>query len=176
MKEVLQISIDAAKHRAEPLDHVLLYGPPGLGKTTMAQIIATEMGASVKITSAPALERPRDIAGLLAALKPGDVLFIDEIHRLNRMAEEILYPAFPGGADDLTRIVRDAALVSKSLKIRERLFERLGMRLHDHFHRPPMKLVIGEAVWRTGRSACVQAWIGVHAPIDRDLRLDSGQK
>jgi Holliday junction DNA helicase RuvB len=102
LKEVLQISIDAAKHRAEPLDHVLLYGPPGLGKTTMAQIIATEMGASVKITSAPALERPRDIAGLLAALKPGDVLFIDEIHRLNRMSEEILYPAMEDFSLDIT--------------------------------------------------------------------------
>lgn len=102
LKEVLQISIDAAKHRAEPLDHVLLYGPPGLGKTTMAQIIANEMGATVKITSAPALERPRDIAGLLASLKAGDVLFIDEIHRLTRMAEEILYPAMEDYSLDIT--------------------------------------------------------------------------
>jgi Holliday junction DNA helicase RuvB len=102
LKDVLQISIDAAKHRKEPLDHVLLYGPPGLGKTTMAQIIANELGVSIRITSAPALERPRDIAGLLAALKTGDLLFIDEIHRLNRIAEEILYPAMEDFSLDLT--------------------------------------------------------------------------
>jgi Holliday junction DNA helicase RuvB len=102
LKDVLQIAIDAAKLRGEPLDHVLLYGPPGLGKTTMAQIIGNEMEAPVRITSAPALERPRDIAGLLATLKPGEVLFIDEIHRLNRLAEEILYPAMEDYRLDIT--------------------------------------------------------------------------
>ncbi|MDB5095916.1 MAG: Holliday junction branch migration helicase RuvB [Cyanobacteria bacterium RYN_339] len=102
LKDVLQIAIDAAKHRNEPLDHVLLYGPPGLGKTTMAQIIGNEMAVPVRITSAPALERPRDIAGLLATLKPGEVLFIDEIHRLNRLAEEILYPAMEDYRLDIT--------------------------------------------------------------------------
>jgi len=102
LKEVLQIAIDAAKHRAEALDHVLLYGPPGLGKTTMAQIIAAEMGVPARITSAPALERPRDIAGLLATLQPGEVLFIDEIHRLSRLAEELLYPAMEDFSLDIT--------------------------------------------------------------------------
>ncbi|WAL61234.1 Holliday junction branch migration DNA helicase RuvB [Thermocoleostomius sinensis] len=93
LKEVLDIAIQAAKFRNETLDHLLLYGPPGLGKTTMALVLATEMGVNCKITTAPALERPRDILGLLISLQPGDLLFIDEIHRLPRVTEEILYPA-----------------------------------------------------------------------------------
>lgn len=102
LKEVLDIAIKAAKSRQEPLDHLLLYGPPGLGKTTMALILAQEMGVECKITTAPALERPRDIAGLLVNLKPGDVLFIDEIHRLPRVTEEILYPAMEDARLDIT--------------------------------------------------------------------------
>ncbi|MBE9038694.1 Holliday junction branch migration DNA helicase RuvB [aff. Roholtiella sp. LEGE 12411] len=102
LKDVLDIAIKAAKSRSEVLDHLLLYGPPGLGKTTMAMILASEMGVSCKITSAPALERPRDIVGLLVNLKPGDVLFVDEIHRLSRMTEEILYPAMEDYRLDIT--------------------------------------------------------------------------
>ncbi len=102
LKDVLDIAIKAAKSRNEVLDHLLLYGPPGLGKTTMAMILASEMGVNYKITSAPALERPRDIVGLLVNLKPGDVLFIDEIHRLSRMTEEILYPAMEDYRLDIT--------------------------------------------------------------------------
>lgn len=93
LKKMLKISIEAAKKREKPLDHLLFYGPPGLGKTTLACVIANETGSDIKITSAPALERPRDIIGILMSLKPGEVLFIDEIHRLNKVAEEILYPA-----------------------------------------------------------------------------------
>ncbi len=92
-KEKLRIFIEAAKMRQEPLDHVLLYGPPGLGKTTLSQIIANEMDVAIKITSGPAIERPGDLAAILSNLKAGDVLFIDEIHRLNRVVEEVLYPA-----------------------------------------------------------------------------------
>lgn len=93
VKENLKIFIEAAKIRKEPLDHVLLYGPPGLGKTTLSMIIAKEMGVNIRITSGPAIEKPGDLAALLTNLSPGDVLFIDEIHRLSRSVEEILYPA-----------------------------------------------------------------------------------
>ncbi len=93
LKEVLTIGINAAKKRKETLDHLLLYGPPGLGKTTIALILASEMKVKCTITAAPALEKPRDITGLLINLEEGDILFIDEIHRLNRVTEELLYPA-----------------------------------------------------------------------------------
>ncbi|MGE8206107.1 Holliday junction branch migration DNA helicase RuvB [Heyndrickxia sp. NPDC080065] len=93
VKSNLAIFIEAAKQRHETLDHVLLYGPPGLGKTTLAVVIANEMGVNVRTTSGPAIERPGDLAAILTALEPGDVLFIDEIHRLPRSIEEILYPA-----------------------------------------------------------------------------------
>lgn len=93
VKENLKVYIEAAKKRNEPLDHVLLYGPPGLGKTTLANIIAVEMDSNIRITSGPAIEKPGDLAALLTNLAPNDVLFIDEIHRLNKSVEEILYPA-----------------------------------------------------------------------------------
>lgn len=92
-KEKLKIFIEAAKMRREPLDHVLLYGPPGLGKTTLSNIIANEMQVNIKVTSGPAIERPGDLAAILNSLQENDVLFIDEIHRLNRSVEEVLYPA-----------------------------------------------------------------------------------
>ena len=92
-KEMLKIYISAAKDRGEPLDHVLFYGPPGLGKTTLAGIIANEMGVNIKITSGPAIEKPGEMAAILNNLQEGDVLFVDEIHRLNRQVEEVLYPA-----------------------------------------------------------------------------------
>ncbi len=102
LKAMLKMSLSAAKGRKEPLDHVLLYGPPGLGKTTLARVIANEMNARIHMSSGPSLERPRDIIGLVHQLEEGDVLFIDEIHRLNRIAEELLYPAIEDFVIDLT--------------------------------------------------------------------------
>ena len=101
VKRKLNIFIRAAKERREPLDHVLLYGPPGLGKTTLANIIANEMGVNIRVTSGPAIERPGDLASILTNLAEDDVLFIDEIHRLNRSVEEILYPAMEDFALDI---------------------------------------------------------------------------
>ena len=101
IKKNLKVFIQAAKQRQEPLDHILFYGPPGLGKTTLAGIIAYEMGVHMKVTTGPAIERPGDIAAILNNLSEGDVLFIDEIHRLNRQVEEILYPAMEDYAIDI---------------------------------------------------------------------------
>jgi Holliday junction DNA helicase RuvB len=101
VKENLAILIEAARQRGDPLDHVLFYGPPGLGKTTLAHVLANEMGVSIKVTSGPAIERPGDLAAILTNLRAGDILFIDEVHRLGRAVEEVLYPAMEDFALDI---------------------------------------------------------------------------
>ena len=114
LKRNLRLAIEAAKKRGEPLDHVLLYGPPGLGKTTMATVIANEMGTSLRITSGPAIEKAGDLASILTNLADGDILFIDEIHRLGRAVEEILYSSMEdfkldiviGGLGSVPRAIR----------------------------------------------------------------------
>ncbi len=122
-KEMMKVYIEAAKGRKEPLDHVLLYGPPGLGKTTLAGIIANEMGVNIKITSGPAIEKPGDIAAILNNLREGDVLFVDEIHRLNRQVEEVLYPAMEDFAID---IVIGKGATSKSIRLELPKFTLIG--------------------------------------------------
>ena len=114
IRDLLRIHIAAAKGRGEPLDHVLLTGPPGLGKTTLSAIIAKEMGTGFRVTSGPAIEKPGELASILATLKDGDVLFIDEIHRLDRSVEEVLYPAMEDHAIDIV-IGKDAQ--AKSIRV-----------------------------------------------------------
>ena len=122
-KEMMKVYIEAAKGRKEPLDHVLLYGPPGLGKTTLAGIIANEMGVHIKITSGPAIEKPGNVAAILNNLKEGDVLFVDEIHRLNRQVEEVLYPAMEDFAID---VVIGKGATSKSIRLELPKFTLIG--------------------------------------------------
>jgi Holliday junction DNA helicase RuvB len=123
VKGNLDIAIRAAKQRGEPLDHILLYGPPGLGKTTLANIMATEMGARIKTTSGPAIERPGDMVAVLTQLQQDDILFIDEIHRLNRTVEEVLYPAME---DFFVSWVIDKGLKARSMNLSIKPFTLIG--------------------------------------------------
>lgn len=136
VKENLSIAMQAAKARGEALDHVLLYGPPGLGKTTLASIIAAEMGVSIRITSGPAVERGGDLAAILTNLRPEDVLFIDEIHRLSSPVEEVLYPAMEDYAID---IVLGKGPAAKSLRLKLPKFTLIGATTRYALLSPPLR-------------------------------------
>lgn len=152
VKENLEVFIEAAKLREEPLDHTLLYGPPGLGKTTLAMIIAREMDVNIRTTSGPAIERPGDLAAVMTALEPGDVLFIDEIHRLPRAVEEVLYPAMEDFCIDIV-IGKDSSARSVRLDL------------------PPFTLI--GATTRAGLlSAPLRDRFGVHARLEYYVEED----
>ena len=136
VKENLKIYIEAAKQRKESLDHVLFFGPPGLGKTTLAGIIANEMGVSIKITSGPAIEKPGEMAAILNNLQEGDVLFVDEIHRLNRQVEELLYPAME---DYVIDIVIGKGSAAKSIRIDLPKFTLVGATTRAGMLTPPLR-------------------------------------
>lgn len=144
VKTNLHIFIAAAKKRKEPLEHVLLYGPPGLGKTTLAHIIAREMEANIKITSGPAVERAGDLAAILTNLQPGDVLFIDEIHRLNKVIEEVLYPAMEDYALDL---IIGKGPSARTLRLELPRFTLIGATTRYHLISGPLRNRFG-ATWR----------------------------
>jgi holliday junction DNA helicase RuvB len=136
VKENLKVYIEAAKQRKESLDHVLFFGPPGLGKTTLAGIIANEMGVSIKITSGPAIEKPGEMAAILNNLQEGDVLFVDEIHRLNRQVEELLYPAME---DYVIDIVIGKGSAAKSIRIDLPKFTLVGATTRAGMLTPPLR-------------------------------------
>jgi holliday junction DNA helicase RuvB len=144
LKENLAVQIDAAKARGEPLDHTLFYGPPGLGKTTLAHILAREMGVSIKITSGPAIERAGDLAAILTNLQGGDVLFIDEVHRLGRVVEEVMYPAMEDHALD---IVIGKGPSARSIRLRLPAFTVVGATTRLAMVSAPLRARFG-AVYR----------------------------
>ena len=136
VKNLLAISMKAAQQRGEPLDHVLLYGPPGLGKTTLANIMAFEMGAQIKTTSGPAIERPGDMVATLTQMQEGDILFIDEIHRLSRVVEEVLYPAME---DYFVSWVIDKGLKARSMNLSIKPFTLIGATTRYGMLSPPLR-------------------------------------
>jgi Holliday junction DNA helicase RuvB len=144
VKDNISIGIAAARGRGEPLDHVLLYGPPGLGKTTLAYIIAAEMQVSIRVTSGPAIERIGDLAAILTSLQPGDVLFIDEIHRLSRVVEEFLYPALEESAIDW---VTGKGPGARSIRLAIKPFTLIGATTRYAMMSPPLRDRFG-AVYR----------------------------
>ncbi|MFP4052608.1 MAG: Holliday junction branch migration DNA helicase RuvB [Phycisphaerae bacterium] len=140
LMEKLRISIQAARQRSEPMEHVLLHGPPGLGKTTLAYVIAHEMGTTIKVTSGPALTRPSDLIGILTNLEPSDVLFIDEIHRLSAAVEEYIYPAME---DYKVDFVVDSGMHSRTINLPLKPFTLIGATTRAGLLSPPLRTRFG---------------------------------
>ena len=171
VKDNLRIAIAAAQQRGEPLDHILLYGPPGLGKTTLANIIASEMGVSIRTTSGPAIERPGDLAAILTNLQQDDVLFIDEVHRLARAVEEILYPAMEDYALDL---VLGKGPGARSVRLALPTFTLIGATTRYAMMSPPLRDRFG-AVYRLDfyETAAISQIVSRSARI-LEVELDEG--
>ncbi len=171
VKDNLRIAVAAAQQRGEPLDHVLLYGPPGLGKTTLANIIASEMGVSIRTTSGPAIERPGDLAAILTNLQQDDVLFIDEVHRLARAVEEILYPAMEDYALDL---VLGKGPGARSVRLALPTFTLIGATTRYAMMSPPLRDRFG-AVYRLDfyETAAISQIVSRSARI-LEVELDEG--
>ncbi|MCH7838394.1 MAG: Holliday junction branch migration DNA helicase RuvB [Chloroflexi bacterium] len=171
VKDNLRIAVAAAQQRGEPLDHVLLYGPPGLGKTTLANIIASEMGVSIRTTSGPAIERPGDLAAILTNLQQDDVLFIDEVHRLARAVEEILYPAMEDYALDL---VLGKGPGARSVRLALPTFTLIGATTRYAMMSPPLRDRFG-AVYRLDfyETAAISQIVDRSARI-LEVELDEG--
>lgn len=179
VKDNLRIQIQASKNRGEALEHVLFYGPPGLGKTTLAHILATEMGVNIKVTSGPAIERAGDLAAILTNLRAGDILFIDEVHRLGRQVEEILYPAMEDYALD---IVVGKGPAAKSIRLKLPRFTIVGATTRLALLTAPLRARFG-ATYRLDyydeESLCDIIRRGarlLHVPYDEDGILEIGQR
>ncbi len=171
VKGNLQIAIEAARQRGEPLDHVLLYGPPGLGKTTLANIIAAEMGVSIRTTSGPAIERPGDLAAILTNLQQDDVLFIDEVHRLPRTVEEILYPAMEDLALDL---VLGKGPGARSVRLSLPKFTLVGATTRYAMMSPPLRDRFGSVFRLDFYTVDAIAQIVARSAQILDVELDEG--
>jgi Holliday junction DNA helicase RuvB len=179
VKENLRILVQAALLRREPLDHVLFYGPPGLGKTTFAHIVANEMGAEIRVTSGPAIERPGDLAAILTNLRAGDVLFIDEVHRLSRVVEEVLYPAMEDFALD---IVIGKGPSARSIRLKLPRFTLIGATTRLALVTAPLRARFG-AVYRLdyydleAMQAVVQRAAGfLDVPVDQSGVAEIGRR
>lgn len=170
VKSIMKVCIEAAKKRNDSLDHVLLYGPPGLGKTTLSQIIANEMGVNIKITSGPAIEKPGDMASILSGLQEGDILFIDEIHRLSKQIEEVLYPAMEDFSID---IMIGKGATAKSIRLDLPKFTLVGATTRAGLLSAPLRDRFGVIERLEFYNVDELATIVKHSALKLNVKIDS---